>query len=90
MQQKTKLRPAPDFQRRIAQAGLTPKDIIERAPVARATYFGWLNPQTQPTRRGGMRHVNTWKIARVYAAAAGVTEDQAFATLFVEIPTEGR
>lgn len=88
MQQKTKLRPAPDFQRRIAQAGLTPKDIIERAPIARATYFGWLHPHTQPTRRGGMRQVNAWKIARLYAVAAGIPEDQAFEALFIEVQDE--
>lgn len=82
------LRPAPDFRHRIAKAGLRPKDIIERAPISRATYFGWLNPASQPARRGGIQHVNAWKIARVYAAAAALSEDQAFEALFIEIVDE--
>jgi hypothetical protein len=79
------LRPTPAFQDHIARVGLSAKDVIMQAHISRATYFGWLNPATHPHRRGGLRRVNAWKIARVYAQAAHLSEDDAFATLFVEV-----
>lgn len=79
------LRPTPTFQDLIARAGLAPKDIIDRAPISRATYFAWLKPGTHPHRKGGLRRVNAWNIARVYAAAAGISEEDAFAVLFIEV-----
>jgi hypothetical protein len=79
------LRPSENFRDLIARAGLEPKDIIERASISRATLFGWLNPSSQPNRRGDLRRSNAWKIARAYATAAGITEDEAFKALFIEI-----
>ena len=83
------LRPAENFRDLIARAGLEPKDIIERTPISRSAYFGWLNPATQPNRRGDLRRSKAWGIARVYARAAGVTDDEAFKMLFVEIANGG-
>ncbi|KPV53440.1 hypothetical protein SE17_09660 [Kouleothrix aurantiaca] len=83
------LRPAENFRDLIARAGLEPKDIIDRAPISRSAYFGWLNPATQPHRRGDLRRSKAWGIARVYAAAAGVTDEDAFKVLFVEVPDDG-
>lgn len=82
------LRPAENFRDLIARAGLEPKDIIARTPISRSAYFGWLNPATQPHRRGDMRRSKAWGIARVYASAAGVTDEEAFRLLFVEIPDD--
>lgn len=74
------LRPTPAFQDLIARAGLAPKDIIERAPISRSTYFAWLKPDIHPHRKGGMRRVNAWNITRVYEQA----------TLFDEVPDRRR
>jgi hypothetical protein len=79
------LRPSEHFRDLIARANLEPKDIIERAPISRSAFFGWLNPASQPNRRGDLRRTKAWAIARVYAQAAGVTEDDAFKALFVEV-----
>lgn len=79
------LRPTAEFERLVARAGLYPKDMIDRAGISRSTYFGWLRPKTQAPRKGNMREATAWKIAKVYAAAAGVSEDDAFAALFAEI-----
>ena len=63
--------------------------MIERTPISRSAYFGWLNPATQPHRRGGLRRSKAWGIARVYARAAGVTDEDAFKLLFIEISDDG-
>lgn len=84
------LRPSENHRDLIARAGLAPKDIIERAPISRAGYFAWLNPAIQPNRRGGIRLEKAWAIAKVYAAAAGVSEEDAFRALFVEVEDRDR
>ena len=73
---------APDY---VARAGLTLKAFAERASIAESTLHALLNPEQHPHRtRGGMHRTTAWKIARAYASAAGVTDDQAYALLIIE------
>ncbi len=73
---------APDY---IARAGLTLKAFAERASIAESTLHALLNPEQHPNRtRGGMHRTTAWKIARTYASAAGVTDEQAYAFLIIE------
>lgn len=75
---------APDY---IARAGLTMKAFAERATIAESTLHALLNPEQHPNRtRGGMHRTTAWKIARAYAGAAGVTDEQAYALLITEEP----
>ena len=82
------LRPAPDFDHKIARAGLDKGDLARNAGVSKAALFGWLNPGTQPNRKGGIRLKTAWALARAYAAAAKVSDEEAYAALFVEVPDE--
>src|SRR5689334_12514114 len=78
------LRPVPDFLDKLKAASLTPSLLAERAHISRTSLYGWLNPATQPQRRGGMNRATAWAIARVYGESANLTEKAAFAELFVE------
>jgi len=81
------LRPAPDFRHTLASVGLGVDDVAQQATVSRAAIFAWLNPGTQP-RRKGIRLKNAWAVARVYAAAAGIDKQVAFTALFVDVPVD--
>ena len=75
----------PDAPDHIARAGLTLKAFAERASIAESTLHALLNPEQHPNRtRGGMHRTTAWKIARAYAGAAGVTDEQAYALLIIE------
>jgi hypothetical protein len=81
------LRPVSNFRHKLASVGLGVDDVAQRAAVSRAAIFAWLNPDTQPIRKG-IRLKNAWAVARVYAAAAGIDKEAAFAALFVDEPAE--
>jgi hypothetical protein len=75
----------PDAPDHIARVGLTLKAFAERAGIAESTMHALLNPEQHPHRtRGGMHRTTAWKIARAYASAASVTDEQAYALLIVE------
>lgn len=79
------VRPVPDFRHKLASVGLGVDDVAQQAAVSRAAIFAWLNPGTQPYRKG-IRLKNAWAVARVYAAAAGIDKEAAFASLFIDEP----
>lgn len=81
------LRPKSTFRHTLASVGLSVDDVAQQAPISRAAIFAWLNPDTQPTRKG-IRLKNAWAVARVYAAVAGVEKEVAFTLLFVDEPIE--
>ena len=81
------LRPVPDFRHKLASVGLGVDDVAQQASVSRAAIFSWLNPDTQPSRKG-IRLKNAWAVARVYAATAGINKEVAFTSLFVDEPVE--
>lgn len=81
------VRPVPDFRHKLASAGLGVDDVAQQAMVSRAAIFAWLNPGTQPYRKG-IRLKNAWAVARVYAAAAGIDKETAFRSLFIDEPAE--
>lgn len=81
------LRPAEDFRHKLASVGLGVDDVAQRATISRAAIFAWLNPGTQP-RRKGIRLKNAWAVARVYAAAADIDKAVAFTALFVDEPVD--
>jgi len=81
------LRPTPDFRYKLASVGLGVDDVARQAAVSRAAIFAWLNPDTQPSRKG-IRLKNAWAVARAYAAAAGIDKEVAFTALFVDAPVE--
>ena len=77
------VRPTPNFLHTLASVGLGVDDVAQQAAISRAAIFAWLNPGTQP-RRKGIRLKNAWAVARVYAAAAGIDKEVAFTALFVD------
>jgi len=81
------LRPTPDFRHKLASVGLGVDDVAQQATISRAAIFAWLNPGTQP-RRKGIRLKNAWAVARVYAAAADIDKAVAFTALFVDEPVD--
>lgn len=81
------LRPVPDFRYKLASVGLGVDDVAQQASVSRAAIFAWLNPDTQPNRKG-IRLKNAWAVARVYAVTAGIDKEAAFTSLFVDEPSE--
>jgi len=81
------LRPVPDFRYKLASVGLGVDDVAQQASISRAAIFAWLNPYTQPNRKG-IRLKNAWAVARVYAMTAGIDKEVAFTSLFVDEPAE--
>ena len=81
------LRPTPDFRHKLASVGLGVDDVAQQATISRAAIFAWLNPGTQPSRKG-IRLKNAWAVARVYAEAAGIDNEAAFTSLFVDDPVD--
>ena len=77
------LRPVRDFRHKLASVGLGVDDVAQQATVSRAAIFAWLNPDTQPSRKG-IRLKNAWAVARVYAATAGIDKETAFTALFID------
>ena len=73
-----------DFADTIARAGFTMTGFAERAGVNRATLYALINPAQHPRRRGGMLRATAWKLAKAYAAATGLEEEQAYAKLLDE------
>ena len=79
------LRPTANFKSILAREGLSVSALACQAGISRANLFGWLNPDTQTNRKGGMRITTAWKLAHAYAGAAKITPDVAFSTLFIEV-----
>jgi hypothetical protein len=85
MTTRTRLRVAPDFPHKIARAGLSQREFARRSGVALSTLKGLIHPEQARERRGGGMHLTTaWKLAKAYAAAAGVDEQTAFDQILVE------
>ncbi len=85
---------APDFEDMIARAGFSKMSLAEAAGVATSTMYGITDPSQQPGRRGGLRKTTAWKIARAYAQATKIKEEEAYNLLFVKedyiSPIDGR
>lgn len=63
----------------LARRGIKQSELARSAGIAPALLHSKL------TYRNRMRGTLAWKIARAYAGLAGVDEDQAFTSLFVEV-----
>jgi transcriptional regulator with XRE-family HTH domain len=81
------LRAADNFKNAVYRAGLSMEQLAEKAGLKRATVYAWINPKHQ-ARGIGIRLKNAWEVARVYAQVEGVSRDEAFKQLFVEVPDE--
>jgi DNA-binding XRE family transcriptional regulator len=81
-----RLRLAEDFERLIARAGLSKRELARRSGVSYATIKALENPDQHPHRKGGMHPTTAWKLAQTYAQVAAVDEDTAYARLIVEEP----
>ena len=89
MATRTRIRVAPDFTHQIARVGLSQREFARRSGVALSTLKGLINPaQARDRRSGGMHLTTAWKLAKAYAAAAGIDEQTAFERLLVEEPIE--
>jgi len=89
MTNRTRIRIAPDFPHKIARIGLSQREFARRSGVALSTIKGLINPEQARERRGGGMHLTTaWKLAKAYAAAAGVDEQTAFDQILIEEEVE--
>ena len=83
------LRPAADFKDKLAKFDLdidTLVRLVGEDNINRSTVFAWLSPKADRPRN--IRRRKAWRVARAYAQHAGVSEDEAFRALFVEVPDE--
>ena len=67
----------------VAKAGLSMARWAELADVGYSTVKALRNSSLPPNRKGGMHEATAWKLARAYAGAAQVDEDEAFRRLIV-------
>jgi hypothetical protein len=74
----------PDAKEIAARAGLSLAEWARRAGVNVSTIKTNITPTLQPKRQGFISSVVTWKLVRAYAAAAGVTEKEAYTALIIE------
>lgn len=72
----------PDFGSVIARAGFIRSQVAQAAGVSTRTIDSLANPSAAG-RHGTAREVTAWRIARGFAQLTGMTEDDAFAALFV-------
>jgi hypothetical protein len=77
------LRPSPDFKKNIYGAFPSMDALAERSGVNRSTLFAWLSPKTR--RKTGIRLNLAWDVARAYARVEGISKEEAFERLFVEV-----
>jgi len=75
------LRATPDFKSRIYSTGLKMKDLADRAGVNRSTLFSWVNTKQKRSIRLNL----AWDVARAYANIEGISKEEAFARLFIEV-----
>ena len=89
MTTRTRIRIAPDFSHKIARVGLSQRAFAQRSGVALSTIKGLINPEhTRERRSGGMHLTTAWKLAKAYAAAAGIDEQTAFDQIVIEEAVE--
>jgi hypothetical protein len=79
-----RIRVRANFADAVARAGLSMTNFAEAAGVNRTTLYALINPAQHPGRRGGMQRATAWKLAKAYAVAAGVDEQEAFDRLLFE------
>jgi transcriptional regulator with XRE-family HTH domain len=70
----------PEAERKIERAGLSQAELARRSDLSK---YGIRDKLRKGQRTRG---ATAWKIARVIAQEAGITEDQAFDELFAEVP----
>lgn len=80
-----RIAPSPNFEREIARTGINKAELARRAAIAESTLHAIINPSIQPIRKGSVRSSTAWRLARVVAEAAGMTVDEAYAKLFIEV-----
>lgn len=88
------IKPQPDFERKIAQAGISKAELARGSGVGQSTIYGMMRPQQQRGRVGGVYAQNAWKIANYVAEKTSQDAEQVFNRLFVEeeyiSPVDGR
>lgn len=85
---KTRIQLAPTFADTLARHGIGMNEFADLAAVSRQTLYALQNPSTHPWRRGGMHRTTAWKIANTFASKAGISPDEAWSRLLVEVPRE--
>jgi hypothetical protein len=75
---------APDFEREIAEVELSKAELAREAQIELSTLHAIINPAAHPNRVGGIHPNTAWKLARSFAAHAGISQEAAYARLFVE------
>src|SRR5262245_7904376 len=88
MTTRTRIRIAPDFTHKIARVGLSQREFARRSGVALSTIKGLIKPEQARERRGGMHLTTAWKLAKAYAAAAGIDEQTAYDQILIEEEVE--
>jgi hypothetical protein len=74
----------PEFAETIAKAGFSITEFAATAGLERTTLHALINPAQHPQRKGGMMRTTAWKIATTYANRAGLSPEDAYATLLAE------
>lgn len=78
-----RIRARPDFSTIIARAGFTRTELAKASGISPRTIDSLANPAGYG-REGYTRELTAWKVAKGFAQLTGMTEDDAYARLFVE------
>jgi len=80
----------PDFPIILGRYDIGVNVFAEKAGIARSTIYGLLNPTMHPWRRGSMHPRTAWKIVNAFAKETGMTPEEAWAMIMIEIDTPYR
>lgn len=72
------------FPELIGRLGYSLRGFCREFDVPHNTIHSALNPQNYPDRAGGIQARTAFRIARAYAQAASIGEDDAYAQIIVE------
>ncbi len=75
----------PNFANVVARHNIGMNEIADRAKIGRATLYALQNPETHPHRKGGMHRTTAWKIVNAFSDETGISPDDAWGMLMVEV-----
>lgn len=85
IEETMKLRPRSEFVAVLNKAGIRRSDLAREANLSTQTIQRLAKPESYRNNdRGYVSSVSAWRVARAFGRLAGMTDDEAFAALFIE------
>ena len=84
-----KIKPRPNFGATLALAGIRKSDLAKASNLSAQTIQRLVSPDMyRKNDKGNVSDVSARRVANAYATITGVTPDEAFKQLFVEVEDE--